>query len=127
MFGFDYDEAVTIRRPKKGTLGIGGTPTEFEQVLHPEDESSVRVLCRVEERGRVTVDARQKEIKTDATLIYTPDGRATIQNGDLIVRSGSRAYEVVGVETVKDQWGTLYESRVDLVKTAVAVQEDRRG
>jgi len=126
MFGFDFDEAVTIRRPKKGTLGIGGRP-DYEQLLNADDESSVRVMCRVEEKGRITVDARQREIKTDATLIYSPEGRATIQNGDLVVRAGNRAYEVVGIETVKDQWGTAFESRVDLVKTAIPVQEDRRG
>lgn len=126
MFGYDYDEAVTIRRPKKGTLGIGGRP-DYEQILASDDESAVRILCRVEERGRITIDARQKEIKTDATLLYCPSLIATIETGDLIVRSGLRAYEVVGVETLKDQWGQLREARVDLVKTAIGVKEGRNG
>jgi hypothetical protein len=126
MFGFDYDEAVTVRRPKKGTLNLGGRP-EMAQLLHSDDESAVRVMCRIEERGRITIDARQRDIKTDATLIYSPDGLAAIEKDDIIVRSGHRTYEVVGIETVKDQWGVAFESRVDLVKTAIAVQEDRRG
>jgi len=127
MFGFHYDEAVTIRRPKKGTLGVGGRP-EYEQPINLDDESSVRILCLIEERGRVTIDARQREIKTDATMIYSPTAKATVQDGDLIVRSGSRVYEVVGIETVRDQWDSAAsESRVDLVKSAYAVKEDRRG
>jgi len=126
MFGFDYDETVTIRRPKKGTLNVGGRP-EFDQPIYTDDESSVRVLCRIEERGRITIDERKREIKTDATLLYSPKGQATIEKGDLVVRSGLLAYEVIGIETLKDQWGQGSESRVDLVKTAMAVREDRRG
>lgn len=126
MFGLTYTEEVTIRRAVAGSLGVGGRP-EYAQLLHEDDETAVRIVCKVQERGRTTIDARQRQIKTDATLLYTPSGVATLKDSDIVVRNSHLAYEVVGIETLSGQWGTPAGSRVDLVKTALPVKGDRHG
>jgi hypothetical protein len=126
MFGITETETVTIRRAVAGTLPVNGRP-EYAQVFNPDDHTAVLVSCKVAERGRITIDARQRQIKTDATLIYGPEGLATLQDNDIVVRSGGRAYEVVGIETLAGAWGTPPRSRVDLVKTALPATEDRHG
>jgi hypothetical protein len=126
MLSLTFTETVTIRRQKPATMGASGRP-DFVQVLQDGDETAVRLTCKIQERGRITIDARQRQIKTDATLLYCPTGKATLQDNDIVVRSGGRAYEVVGIETLLGQWGGPSCSRVDLVKTALPVTEDRHG
>jgi hypothetical protein len=126
MFGITETEEVTIRRAVAGTLPVNGRP-EYSQVLHADDQTAVRISCKIQEKGRLTIDARQRQIKTDATLLYMPTLRATLLLHDIIVRAGDSAYEVVGIETLSGAWGCPSRSRVDLVKTAMPVQEDRGG
>lgn len=120
MFGTTYKESVTIRRAAAGTLGVSGRP-EYEKVLHEDDQTPVAIVCKIQERGRITIDARQRQIKTDATLLYCPAGLAILLDNDIVVRADGRAYQIVGIETLTGQWGGAAESRVDLVKTTIAV------
>jgi hypothetical protein len=119
MFSATYTDLVTIRRPKKTGLGVTGRP-EFGALVNADDETAIVVRCRIEERGRLTVDARQAQIRTDATLLYTPEGDARIQDGDFIVR-GQGVYQVVGIELVRAPWGGGFYGRVDLVKSSLDV------
>lgn len=120
MFGLTYTEQVTIRRPKAGTLSIGGR-TEYEQVKNEGDETPVRIACKIQERGKVTLNAKQTTIKTDATMLYSPARAAVLKDGDIVVRKDGRAYEIVGMETTAGPWGGTLCSRVDLVKTQLQV------
>lgn len=124
MLGLTFTEKVTIRRQKPATMSAAGRP-DFAQVLQDGDEAAVLIACKIQERGRITITADQRQVKTDATLLYCPTGKATLQDNDIVVRSGGRAYEVVGIETLLGQWGGPSCSRVDLVKTALPVTEDR--
>ncbi len=126
MFGLTYTEEVTIRRAVQGSLGVAGR-SQYAQVLHEDDETAVRLVCKIQERGRITIDSNKRQIKTDATLLYSPAGVSVLQDSDIVVRNGHIAYEVVGIETLNGQWGTPAGCRVDLVKTALPVLEDRHG
>lgn len=120
MFGLTYTETVKLRRPVKGTLGVDGS-TQYEKPVHADDASDVEVRCKIQERGRVTLDARQTSIRTDATLLYQPTELVKIQTGDFVVRADGAAYEVVGIEAMIAPWGGPPYARVDLVKTAKGV------
>lgn len=117
MFGFTYTERVQIRRLRRGSMGASGRP-EYDLVKTQGDDAPLEIPCRIEERGRVTIDARQRQVRTDATMLYRPQGAQTLEAEDVVLRAGGAAYEVVGIETVKLPLTAEPYSRVDLVKTA---------
>jgi hypothetical protein len=117
MFSATYTDLVKIRRPKKTGLSVDGSPA-YGQLKHPDDETPVEVRCKIEQRGRLTVDARQASIRTDATLLYSPEGEAKIRDGDFVIR-GTDVYQVVGIESMRAPWGGGTYSRVDLVKSSL--------
>jgi hypothetical protein len=119
VFAATYTDLARIRRPKKEGLGVDGRPV-YGQLKHADDESVIEVRCKIEQRGRLTVDARQANIRTDATLLYSPEGEAKIQDGDFVVH-GQAVYQVIGIETIRAPWGGLSYSRVDLVKSSLDV------
>lgn len=121
MFGTTYTEEVTVRRVKPASMGVSGRP-EYEVLRNADDDTPVVLRCLVQQRGRVTIDAQQRQIRTDATLLYMPEGVATLRDSDFVVRADGSAYEVVGLETLHGQWGGPAESRVDLVRTAIPVK-----
>jgi hypothetical protein len=120
MFSATYTKEAQLWRPQKGTLGVTGESARAK-LIHEDDETPVIIRCKLEERGRVTIDARQRQVRTDATLLYSPEGKARIEDGDIVVCEGA-AYEVVGTETMRGPWGGATYSRVDLVKSALPVE-----
>jgi hypothetical protein len=92
----DYDDVVTILRPKKGTLGAGGSAAVWEQVLD-EDDAPVEVECAFEERGRRLVNERGAEVQTDATMNFRGNDPAALEKGDVVVFDG-RAFEILDLQ-----------------------------
>lgn len=99
MFEVDYDDVVTILRPAVGTLGVGGAPTEWQEVLDDDDEP-VQVQCAFEERGRRVLTEKGAEIQSDATMDFRGDDPSNLAKGDVIVFAG-RAYEILDLKVTR--------------------------
>jgi hypothetical protein len=100
MFEIDYDDEVTVLRPKKGTLGVGGAASLWEEVLDENDEPVI-VECAFEERGRRLVTEKGAEVQADATMDFIADAAPEIEKGDVVLTEDGRAFEVLELQRVR--------------------------
>ena len=100
MFENDYDDKVTVLRPKKATLTVGGAPTEWEEVLDDNDVPVI-VECAFEERGRRIPTEKGAEIQTDATMDFIADAPPGLEKGDVVVTEEGRAFEILDLQRVR--------------------------
>lgn len=116
-------QLVTLRRPKLGSRSVSGK-AEYDYVL-AADETQVKVRCRIELRGRRTIDTRGAEIRTDAQMLYRQTGQPVVLIEDVVVTKDGRAWRVVAVDEQQMLFGGTTYGRIDLVKTEMPVKLDK--
>lgn len=116
MFEVDYEDKVTVLRPSKGTLGVGGSASTWEQVLDASD-AVIEVECAFAERGRRVLTERGAEIQADATMDFLADAPPVLEKGDVVVFEG-RAYEILDLERsrLRGSSGHYAQARLKLRK-----------
>lgn len=120
-----YNESVTLRRPKAGTLRGSGYAT-MEQLLDAT-EAAVRIQCLLQARRRRTVNAAGSTLDVDAQLLYRVVNGIDAREGDFIVRADGTAWEVVGGETQRMLAGSALYGRADLKRTEIYAPPDKHG
>lgn len=97
MFEADYEDVVTVLKPAGGSMGVGGVPTTWEQLLD-DDDAPVQVECAFSERSRRIIDAQGDTIDTDGTLLFRGDDPAGLQKGWAVVVEDGRAFEIIDLQ-----------------------------
>ncbi len=99
MFEADYEDVVTVLRPKAGTLAVDGAPAVWEVLLDDQDEPQpVQVEGAFSDRSRRIRDASGDQVDTDGTFNFRGNDPAGLQKGDAIVLEDGRAFEILELE-----------------------------
>lgn len=124
MFEEDYEDVVTVLKPKAGTLAVGGVPTEWETLLDDQDDPQpVRVECAFSERGRRVTDSQGDQIDTDGTLLFRGDDPAALEKGWAVVTEDGRAFEILDLQVERLRGSTGVYGRASLKLRADLPQE----
>ena len=122
MMSLLYRQTVTIRRPQAGSGLVDGAVTY--KVVLDDEESPMRLRCRLERRARRLFTAQGAEVQTDATMLFIQKDATELFIDDVVVDQDSNAYKVVGLETQKALFGSRVSGRADLKATTDPVQHE---